>query len=69
MMLPQDWERVAQERIRSWEQEIHQRALLARWTGGSLVWLGTWLMRWGARVTPQEQRQAYQSQVNPLSGW
>jgi hypothetical protein len=66
-MLPHNYEAVAQERMRSWEEEIHQRQLLAQlprqpaawrlWTGGSLVWLGTWLMRWGARVTPRECRQ------------
>ncbi len=67
MMMLQDWEGVAQERARSWEKEIQQRQLLAQlprqpaawrlWTGSILVWLGTWLMRWGSRVTPNECRQ------------
>lgn len=64
MMLPQQWEIVAQERMRSWEKEMHYRQLLAelpreparwqRWTGSTLVWTGTWLMRLGERVAQRE---------------
>ncbi len=64
MFLPQDWEGVAQERMRSWEKEMQQRQLLAelaqeppswrRWTGGGLVWIGTGLLRWGERMAQHE---------------
>ena len=64
MMLPQQWEGVAQERLRSWEKEMNHRQLLAqlpqepsRWrqfTGGTMVWIGTWLLRWGERMAQHE---------------
>ncbi len=67
MHLPQDWERVVHERMRSWEKEIHQRQLLTqlpsesprwrRWTGGGMVRIGTLLMRWGERMVQRECRQ------------
>jgi hypothetical protein len=60
MMLPEQWENVAQERLRDWEKEIQQRQLLAqlpstpapwrRWTGSIMVWSGTWLLRFGERM-------------------
>lgn len=67
MMFPQDWERVTQERINSWEAEMRQRQLLAqiphqsslwrRWTGSGLVRTGTLLMRLGERLAQREARQ------------
>jgi hypothetical protein len=64
MQLPQDWEGVARERMRSWEKEMHQRQLLAqipqqtprwrRWTGGGMVRTGNLLMRWGERMAQRE---------------
>lgn len=60
MMLPQDWERVAQERMRDYEREARHQQLLAQlppqpspvqqWTGRAMVWLGAWLVRWGERM-------------------
>lgn len=67
MQLPQDWEGVARERMRSWEKERQHRQLLAqlpsesprwrRWTGGGMVRIGTLLMRWGERMAQREYRQ------------
>ena len=64
MLLPQDWERVAKERQRSWDAEVRQRQLLSqlasppplwrRWTGGSLMWLGAWLVRRGEGMMQHE---------------
>ena len=75
MMLPGDWDGVAQERTRSWEAEVDRQHLLRQiprrrtrwrqWAGGGLVWLGRWLVRWGEQVTEPECN-TYQSQVNPL---
>lgn len=68
MMLPQQWEGVAQERMRDWEKERRQMALLAtipqepgpwrRWTGSGMVWLGTCLLRWGERVAQCECQES-----------
>lgn len=67
MLLPQEWEGVARERMRSWENEMQQMQLLAqlpgepprwrRWTGGGMVRIGTWLMCWGERLAQRECRQ------------
>jgi hypothetical protein len=68
MLLPQEWEGVAKERMRSWEKEIQQQQLLAevaqepsrwrRWTGSGLVWIGTWLLRWGERMAQRECQES-----------
>lgn len=68
MMMPHDLEGVAQERLRDWDKEIHQHQTLAqlpqeparwrRWTGGSLVWTGTWLLRWGERMAARECQES-----------
>lgn len=60
MMFPQDWERVAQERMNDYHREARQQQLLAqivpepsplqRWTGRGMVWLGAWLVRLGERM-------------------
>jgi hypothetical protein len=60
----QDWEGIAQERMRSWEAEVCHRQLLAqvprrrrrwrRWTGGGLMRAGAWLTRWGERMAENE---------------
>jgi hypothetical protein len=67
MLLPQDWERVAQERQHSWDADVRQRQLLAllpsqppvwrRWTSISLVWIGAWMVRWGEAVMQREYRR------------
>ena len=67
-MLPQQWESVAQERMRDFQKEAHQQSLLAqlpqtpsrwrRWAGSSLVWVGSWLMRWGERMAQHECRKS-----------
>ena len=64
MMSPQDMEGVVQERISSWEREAYYRQLLLqlpqepprwrRWAGSGMVWAGTWIMRWGERMTQRE---------------
>jgi hypothetical protein len=64
MMVPQQWEDVAQERVRDWEKEMQHRQLLAqvpptpapwrRWMGRVMVWLGTWLLRFGERMARRE---------------
>ena len=67
MMMPQQWEAVAQERERDWEKLMKNRQLLAelptkpprwqRWAGNLLVWAGDWMTLWGARFAqrvPQE---------------
>jgi len=60
MNLPQQWEDVAQERVKEWEKEVRHQKLLSqlpqepslwrRWTGSGMVWVGTWLMRSGERM-------------------
>ena len=67
MMLREDWAGVARDRMQAWEAEIRHQQLLRqiphrpprwrRWTGGSLVWVGRWLVRWGEWVTEPECRQ------------
>jgi hypothetical protein len=64
MMVPQQWEGVLQDRIRSWEKEMRYQKLLAelppkpspwrQWTGSGMVWTGQWLMRWGERMAQRE---------------
>jgi hypothetical protein len=78
MMLPQDWEGVARERMRSWEKEMQQQQLLAqltpqpsrwrRWTGSGLVWIGTWLLRWGERMAQRECRENVAQERVALAG-
>jgi hypothetical protein len=68
MMLPQQWEGVAQERMRDFEKEMHYRKLLAqlpaeparwqRWTGSLMVATGTWLMRLGERMNRRECQES-----------
>jgi hypothetical protein len=67
MSLPQDWDGIAQERMRSWETEVRRRQLLAhlprrqprwrRWTSGGLMRTGRWLLRWGERMAEPECEQ------------
>ena len=64
MMVPQQWEDVAQDRLRDWEKEVQYRQLLAqlpatpapwqRWMGRAMVWSGTWLLRLGERMARRE---------------
>ncbi len=68
MMVPQQWEGIAQERMRSWEKEMQYQQLLAqlpptpsiwrRWTGGGMVWIGTWLLRWGERMARRQCQES-----------
>ena len=68
MMLPQQWEGVAQERMRDWEKEARQQKLLAelpqepslwrRWTGSVMVWIGRELLRWGERMAQRECQES-----------
>ena len=70
MMMPEQWEGVAQERLRDWEKEVcHQQLLLQlpqeparwrRWTGSSMVWAGTWILRWGERMAQRECQESVQ---------
>jgi hypothetical protein len=67
MLLPQQWEVVAAERMREWDKEIERYQLLARlpqeparwrrWTGSALVRCGFWLMRWGERLVRRESQE------------
>ena len=64
MMLPQQWEQVAEERMADWKREARYQQVLAQlpaapsrwrqWTGGMMVWCGTWLLRWGERMARRE---------------
>jgi hypothetical protein len=67
-MLPQDLERVAQERIISWEKEVQHRQLLEQipnkppiwrhWRGHALVWAGALLMQLGERLVRRGRRES-----------
>ena len=67
MMLPEQWESVVEDRLRDWDKEMQHRQLLAhvpatpsrwqRWAGSAMVWLGTWLLRLGARMARRENTE------------
>ncbi len=67
MMLPEQWAYVAQERMNDFQKEARGQQLLAalpplpsrwrQWTGSTLVWSGTWLLRWGERMAQCECRE------------
>ena len=77
MLLPQQWEGVAQERMLSWEKEMKYRQLLAelpqepprwrRWTGGGMVWVGRWLLRWGERMVQCECTEGVTESISVAS--
>lgn len=64
MLLPQDWERVAQERMNDLHREAQQRHLLAQfpsppsplqqWAGRGMMLLGAWLVRLGERIARRD---------------
>lgn len=64
MMLPQQLEEIARERIQDWVRDAERAQRLGhrytapprwqQWTGRALVWMGTWLMRWGTAMAPRE---------------
>lgn len=64
MMMPQQLEEIARERIQDWVREAEQAQRLndrvteplrwRQWTGRALVWAGTRLMRWGTAMAPRE---------------
>lgn len=68
MMMPEQWESLAQERQRDWEKEMrHQQLLLQlpqeaarwqRWTGSGMVWVGTSILRWGERMAQRECQES-----------
>jgi hypothetical protein len=68
MLFPQQLEDIAQDRERDWNKEREYQRLLAqlpreparwrRWTGNSLVRIGTGLMRWGERMARREYQES-----------
>jgi hypothetical protein len=61
MSLHQDWEGIAQEKIRAWEAEVHKRQLRAYLPRRRAAWrrrAGSWLMRLGEWLTHQGAQMA-----------
>lgn len=67
MLLPNDWEGIAQERSRSWEEAVgarqlqaqlpRQRGVWRRRAGGWLMWVGERITKWGAQMAQCEKAQ------------
>jgi hypothetical protein len=62
MSLHQDWEGIAEQKVRLWEAEVQKRQLEAKIARKPAVWrlvAGRWLMRVGGWITHLGKQMAH----------